>query len=247
MKNLITECVNTFEKKKAKIGNFLTECYSETTYNNANLVSLNETNAKRLIDKHSQNGYVIISPCRGADEYHLNKDDKADMDKLANYNRQRVKDFISFLKKSGWSYTPTYGGFIENKGTENEEQVYERSFVVYNRKKDGSIGDFNDLYKFAIDMCNRYNQDSVLIKAPNEAPKYITGEGNVDMEFSNDTSINDVQQQFFTDLHKNTHSKIGDGTSPTRFTFLESYINPSPQCYSERVVRANMGEIYLGI
>ena len=33
---------------------------------------------------------------------------------------------------------------------------------------------------------------------------------------------------------------------PTRFSFLESYINPAPQCYGERFKRDMNGEIFLG-
>ena len=47
------------------IKNFLNECYSENTSNKGDLVSLNEVNARSLIDRHSADGYVIISPCRG--------------------------------------------------------------------------------------------------------------------------------------------------------------------------------------
>lgn len=44
MYNIINESVDLYEKRKAKIGNFLNECYSENTSNKADLVSLNEVN-----------------------------------------------------------------------------------------------------------------------------------------------------------------------------------------------------------
>ena len=34
-------------------------------------------------------------------------------------------------------------------------------------------------------MARKYNQDSVLVKAPGEPPRYITQNGDVDMEFFN--------------------------------------------------------------
>lgn len=247
LKNLINESVSNFEKSKAKnIGNFLTECYNEKTYNKANLVSLNEVNAKSLIDRHSKDGYVIISPCRGYADFGLDGSNPADKEKLAYINNQRIKELVSILKQTDFSYTPTYGGFIENQGKENEENVYERSFVVYNHHKDGSVGDFKDLYQFALEMCKKYNQDSVLIKAPNGNPQYVKQDGEVDFGFDGDVAFNDVQQEFFTDLHKNT-DKFGDisNRKPTRFSFLESYINPAPQCYGERIKRSRDGEIFL--
>lgn len=245
--NLLSECVNSFERTKAKnIGNFLGECYSEKTFNKANLVSLNEVNAKSLIDRHSKDGYIIISPCRGCADFGLDSSNPSDREKLNNINRKRIKELIEILKATDWSYTPTYGGFIENYGTDKEENVYERSFVVYNHYRDGSVGNFNDLYKFALEMCKKYNQDSVLIKAPNENPKYVKKDGETDLSFSDKVAFNDLQQEYFTDLHKNT-DKFGDKSKrrPTRFSFLESYINPAPQCYGERIRRSRNGEIFL--
>lgn len=246
MKNLINECVNKFDKERMKEVNFLDEVYSDKTNNKANLVSLNEVDARSLIDRHSKDGYVIVSPCRGFADFGLDKNNQQDIEKLAHINKERVKDFIKILKQTDFSYTPTYGGFIENLGTENEQNVYERSFVIYNHHKDGSVGDFKDLYQFALEMAKKYNQDSVLIKAPTENPKYIKQNGEEDFGFSDEVKFNDLSQEYFTDLHKNTH-KGGDisDKKPTRFSFMECYINPAPQCYGERISRARNGEIFL--
>lgn len=245
IKNLLSECVDNFERGVAKRGNFLNECYSEKTGNKGDLVSLNEVNARSLIDRHSADGYVIISPCRGGGDFGLDPNDPRQREMLADINHKRVKEFVDILKRTDFSYTPTYGGFIENQGTPNEENVYERSFVVYNHHKDGSVGDFNELYQFALDMARKYNQDSVLIQAPNGKPQYVKQNGEVDFGFDGDIAFNDLSQEYFTDLHKNTHKTMGDDSSPTRFSFLESYINPAPQCYGERVSRARNGEIFL--
>lgn len=246
LKNFISECVLISEKNNAKnIGNFLSECYNEKTRNKANIVSLNEINAKSLIDRHSKDGYVIISPCRGGSDFGLDTSKKNDKEKLSYINNKRIKELVDILKKGDFSYTPTYGGFIENQEEPNEENVYERSFVVYNHHKDGSIGDFKELYDFAIDMAKKFNQDSVLVKAPNKNPEYVKQDGEVDFGFDGDVSFNDAQQAYFTDLHKNTDKYDMANRKPTRFSFLESYINPSPQCYGERISRARNGEIFL--
>ena len=66
------------------------------------------------------------------------------------------------------------------------------------------------------------------------------------MEFSGNTSFNDFSQEYFTDLHKNTDKYAKDNNrKPTRFSYVESYINPAPQCYSERHIRSLNGEIFL--
>lgn len=245
IKNLLSECVDNFERGLAKRGNFLGECYNENTGNRADLVSLNEVNARSLIDRHTADGYVIISPCRGGSDFGLDPNDPKQKEMLADINNKRVKEFVDILKHTDFSYTPVYGGFIENKGKENEENVYERSFVVYNHHKDGSVGDFEELRQFALDMARKYNQDSVLIQEPNGKPQYVKQDGEIDFGFDGDIAFNDLSQEYFTDLHKNSHKTMGDGNSPTRFSFLESYINPAPQCYGERVSRARNGEIFL--
>ena len=44
--------------------NFLEE-YRDNTYNNGKIVSINENDIKRIISTHSDNGYIVISPCCG--------------------------------------------------------------------------------------------------------------------------------------------------------------------------------------
>lgn len=228
----------------SKHPNFLHEI--RETFNNAPMVSLNEINAKSLIDRHTKDGYVIISPCRGGADFGLDVNNPKDKEKLASINNKRVKEIIELIKDSGFSYTPVYGGFIENKGTPQEENVYERSFVIYPFDKSGELQDFAELKEFAIAMANRFNQDSVLVCEPNGTPAYINKNGEVDFELGNNVVFNDVAQEYFTDLHKNT-DKFGNlnGRTPTRFSYTESYINPAPQCLGERMSRYRSGEIFL--
>lgn len=228
--------------------NFLYEYRGETT-NNAPLISINETNARRLIDRHTDNGYVIVSPCRGGDDFGLDASDHQQAQNLSQINKERVNDFVNILKKTKWSYTPVYGGFIENKGTDREENVYERSFIIYNKDRNGNPQNFDELRQFAINMARAYNQDSVLIKAPDGKPQYIKQDGSVDMEFDGVTKFNDFAQTYFTDLHRGSHKYkdggIQDPARPTRFSFTEAYINPAPQCLSESHVRWASNEVTL--
>ena len=239
MKNRIDEIV------KSAINNFLSE-YRGKTENNGKLVSINENSIKRIIAKHSDNGYIAISPCRGGADFGLDPENsQRERDELARINKERVKKFIEILKASGFSYTPTYGGFIEDKDGENKESVYERSFLIYNKDKYGNNKDFKELYDFGLEMCRKFNQDSFLIQAPNENPKYVKQDGSVEAEFKHGKVFNDLSQTYFTDLHKNT-DKFGDIShrKPTRMTFIEAYVNPKPQCYSERHVRWLNGEVF---
>lgn len=232
------------ESKKPK-GNFINE-YKPNTCNKADLVSINEVNAKSMLQRHGDSGFIVISPCRGFADFKLDPNDPQSKQKLSEINNQRVREMIQQIKHSGYSYTPVYGGFIENAGTEDEENVYERSFVIYNKRRDGSEGDIKKLIDFGQALAQQYNQDSFLVKARGEKPKYITQNGDVDMEFSGNTSFNDFSQEYFTDLHKNTDKYAKDNNrKPTRFSYVESYINPAPQCYSERHIRSLNGEIFL--
>ena len=227
------------------LNNFLSDIGHHPS-NYARKVSINEVNAKSMLDRHGENGFIVISPCRGYFDFGLNPSDKRDKEKLAHINKERVKDIIKKIKDSGYSYTPVYGGFIENQGTENEESVYERSFVIYNRDKRGNKLNMSNLFDFGLELANIYNQNSFLVKAPDDTPKYYTKDGKVAMEFNGKTTFNDLSQEFFTDLHKNTH-KFGnmDGRRPTRFSYVETYINPAPQDLSEAHIRFMKGEVFL--
>lgn len=225
--------------------NFLND-YRNGTTNNARLVSINEANAKQLIDKHSKNGFIIVSPCRGYGEFNLDENNPKDIQKLNEINNSRIKKIITLIKKSGYSYTPVYGGFIENVGTEKEETVYEKSFIIFNYNKKGEIRDLQDLYNFGVELSKEFNQDNFLYKAPNETPKYIKKDGSIDFDLGGKPTFNDFSAEYFTDLHKNTNKYSNDsGRKPTRFTFTESYINPAPQGYGERHVRYLNNEIFL--
>lgn len=221
----------------------LTSFYGGTR-NRALPIPLTETNAQRVIDRHSGNGYIIISACRGGNDFGLDTNSQRGREKLNAINNTRTKNLLNDIQNKGFSYTPCYGGFIENKGSENEESVYEQSFIVYANKRDGSV-DFDALRDFGLDMCGKYNQDAVLIKFPDNPPAYYNRSGENEYQFSDNVSINDVTQTYFTDLHANTQGKIKDGNKPTRFSFTECYIPPKPQCYSESHIRHAKGEIFI--
>lgn len=227
------------------INNFLNE-YRGATYNNGNIVSINENDIKRIISTHSDNGYIVISPCRSGSDFGINPQiNQLEYDKLTHTNINRIRSMIEDIKQSNFSYTPIYGGFKENLGTDKEAIVYERSFIVYNKDKRGNNRDFDELFNLGIEMCRKYNQDSFLVQEPNDNPKYIKQDGSIDFELSGGKVFNDISQEYFTDLHKNTHNS-GDisNREPTRFSFTEAYVNPKPQCYSERHSRWLSGEVF---
>ena len=147
-------------------------------------VRINEATLDRIILKHGDNGLVSVSVWRS--------------DMSQERNEEKTKQLIADLNKFGYSYLPTYGGY---KGTNGVTDEYEPSFYVFNYLPDGQIGDFDKLRSFAIDMCKKYEQNSVLIKAPKQPPIYVNSEGDkVNKLESNIVFKNDAKQEAFTSL-----------------------------------------------
>jgi hypothetical protein len=212
--------------------NFLKEIFNRGA-NNSPMPLLTEITVNRLLGKHYNSGFAIVSASR--------------FKNTNQENNQLTKELFLKLKNSNYSYIPVFGGFIENKGSENEQHVYEKSFLILNYNKEGEELPFQDLKNFALEICSEYNQDSVLLKSPNGQPQTITKDGDLDMEFSGDIKINDLTQEYFTSFVKtrNVDKDNQDKRKQSRLTFEGVYINPPPETYSERHARYLSGEIFL--
>ena len=180
----------------------------------------------RIIKKHGDNGYVIISANR------------SDMEE--ERNDSATKSLIMDITQSGYSYLPVYGGY---RNTSNGvEDSYEPSFIVFNYDVDGEERDFKDLYEFALSMCDKYEQHSVLIKAPDLPPVWKDKDGNtVSKRSSNKVWKNDPSKEYFTSLKP--RSQVNPDKVSRRFTLDigECYLNPIPCCLNEE--RSRKGEI----
>ena len=177
-----------------------------------------ETSLNRLLNKHTDNGYVMISACR--------HDWSEDPLKNREMNNIKTKELKSDISAAGYQYIPVQGGFIEDDGTE----VVKQSFIIVNYKnRSNDTGDFNELKELAISLCGKYNQDSVLVVSPVAKPQYITRTGDVDMEF-NDVSIRNNAEKCFT--------RIGGGR---KFSFMSETTQPGT--INGRRVREMKGEI----
>lgn len=180
----------------------------EVNYLNKNgMISINEYNIKKIIDRHSEDGYIVIYASKAADK------------------------LTKMLKQYRFSYTPIYGGFIENKGSAYEKFFYERSFIVYCRDRSGHRLDFDKLVRVGLEIGNSLDQEAILVKAPKECPKYVSTLddtlGRVIWIFPNGLSFNDFCQEYFIDLHKNTDKfRDMDKSRPTSLSFTGSYVNP---------------------
>lgn len=87
------------ENKNVKENNFLWEFRPHTT-NNGKLVSINEVNVKSMLDRHSENGFIAISPCRGYADFGIDTSEPNAQQKLDEINNKRIKVLsIGFLFK----------------------------------------------------------------------------------------------------------------------------------------------------
>jgi hypothetical protein len=107
---------------------------------------LTESSMSRMHTYARERNLGVISAYRGE---HTEKE-----------NRERHKQLEKDLRGLGYGVIHAHGGFVENKGTPQEQTVTERSFIVGGSKEDDKGKLLSDLKKLG----EKYNQDSVLHK-----------------------------------------------------------------------------------
>ena len=237
IKQIIKESI---DKVLCSRTNMLDE-YKPNSCNNSPMRSINESNVKRLIARNSDCGYIILSPCRVWTDLDIDLTTPQEREKFNQINRERFVELINILKQQQFTYTPIYGGFIE----ETAEDVRERALIIYNKNRKGEVISIDELIQFGLQIADKYNKESILFKEPGKNPRYINSNGNIIMEFSEDMEVQDLAKQYFVDLHNNSLKYDISDRKTTRFIFTECYLNPSPQCYGERVTRDYHNEIFI--
>lgn len=144
-----------------------------------------KTTLNRIIQKHGNNGLINISAWR------------SNLDKETN--ERNTQSLIQDIKDENYGFLPGYGGYRDTEL--GEEADFEPSFNVFNYDTNGNPKEFEELKKFGIKMAKKYNQSSVLIKAPGENPIYLNGDGiKINSRESDAVNKNDKNQEFFTSL-----------------------------------------------
>lgn len=149
--------------------------------------SVNESNFGRL-NQHIKNGCFLISACRG------DKDEKT--------NKKNTETLANDLRQAGLGYIRVLGGYVETRDNGEKEEVTEESFFVP-LPKDYDVADFFDV---AIDLCKKYNQDSVLINLP-EYVEFGYYDKNGDFDFSPGDKLQFDEKhvgEYFSQLVKGT-------------------------------------------
>lgn len=118
--------------------------YLKRYFNKVN--ALDESNWSRVVS-HVENGCMFISAYRD--------------ENTREENEQKTKELITMIRDKGLGYIPIFGGYVENKDTDNEVNVVEESFIVPQQH----LSD-EEFFEFAIECCKKFNQDSVLISLP---------------------------------------------------------------------------------
>ncbi len=206
---------------------------------------ITESSINRILNTHSKEGMAIISAIRSS------KNDKSEKDRneTNRINNENTDALIKDIKASGFGYISVYGGY---RGTDGVVDDYEPSFIITAFNRDGDKQEINKLFKFAIEMCAKYDQNSILFKAPNEAPNYYNRNGvKINKSSSNKTITDDLTQEFFTSLIKTKNIDNENPERSKRFTYdiqfegksYGIYLNPGPATYGERVMRRGGGEL----
>ena len=223
------------------IGNNVMLEYYDILANDGKPQVLNEITVKRVIEKHGQEGFIIVSAnITGRDNRTTNL---------------KTKELVSDIRQTGYSYLPVYGGY---KGTNGVVDNFEPSFLVFNYSRDGSTKDFSYLKDFAIKMCDKYEQNSVLVVYPGGKATYINGLGKEIAYEDGDTILNDPTQEYFTSLIKTQSIDKEHPERSKRWTYqmrfkpkneIEEewhlYANPNPCTLNEMQERDYFGEILL--
>ena len=207
-----------------------------------------EDNVNRLINKHAQNGFAIISAFRDS----LNKKE----------NLERTERLKNLLTKMGWSYTICYGGgFIEKEVIEDGDVEFdtskhkfnEISFIVYNYNR---LDKNRDLLQGAIKLCGMFDQDDIYFQEPNGKAYWYDRNGNRDATFSLMTK-NDDGQMFFTGFGssklskklKDIYLKKGKVQNAKafehRFSGIMEAVAMPPQTNIEEEKRRRLGEVFI--
>lgn len=212
-------------------------CYYNILSNNKEPRLLTEATINRILTKHSNSGFIIVSANRTdktkkENDMHRNSEVQAEL--------KNTKSLIADIRKSGYSYFPVYGGY---KGMDGMVDKYEPSFFITNYKGKTLQDNFDKLFDLGVKICNKYNQDSVLVKAPNDVPKYIDRNGNVvgKEKQNGNVSINRIEKEYFTALYKKD-------TGTKRMTYdmdFNMYLNPLPCTLNEAMRRQLSNEIIM--
>ena len=127
--------------------------------------NLTETNVERMLSKHKDAGYIVLSAYRNSN--------------TEQENNIATKQLKKDINNSGFSFIPVWGAYAEAPEGDGEKPPVqtEKSFIITNFPKGSSTPNetTDELFEVGKDLTNKYNQDSFLY-VPSEGSKLYTGD-----------------------------------------------------------------------
>lgn len=134
---------------------------------------LEESNLSRIFSHYQNTPFLVISAERPQ------KDNETE-EQAKKRNKNNTLSLKNDIRSYGFGFIPVDGGWKEDG-----QVSYEASFFVPMSK-----GNFEDFFKIAIDLCNKYEQYAVLVSDGQGNIAYYDKSGNKDMEFKGGVSFN---------------------------------------------------------
>ncbi len=161
------------------------------------LFKLKEANMVRSLELGKMYGYMLVSAIRQPAPNASTEDCKEQQVK----NSLNSRSLEEIITGNNLSYIPVYGGYQEEGKRASEEKSY---FILnYSIKTKDSIS-FDDFFDLAVNLCQKFNQDSVLVFNPSSGkPAYFDKQGRKVLEFSGNVKFNDLMQMYYTRFSKN--------------------------------------------
>lgn len=202
-----------------------------------------ESTLNRCLNYHADNGFIMVSACRTT--------------RTPAENYIETGKLIADLKAMGLSHFTVYGGYQEETGKFAD---YETTMFIPARTVSGQPVDMDSLERTGLELGERYEQDSILVKKPGEHPYYLgtrteTAPNGDPPNYGQKTDIftgpaikNNPSFEYFTSLIKAKYANL-DLEHPDRLKRF-TYTNPvSPRCLeapasdAERARREQEGEL----
>lgn len=143
-------------------------------------MKLTEANISRIVKHLNDDELCFITAFRKENS----------RDKNTELNKQLAND-LRFL---GYGFINITGGFIEDRGEPTEKKVTEQLYLVINN---------NDPKKYTINfakemiyLCNKYNQDDILLKTKDYPAAWYDKKGNRESEIFTKISLKNIQDGF---------------------------------------------------
>jgi hypothetical protein len=198
---------------------------------------LTEATVDRIL-QHDKEGMAIISADRE--------------ERTPEENSAKRHELLGDIKKRNLSYIVVYDGYRDINTTPPKTANGETSFVLPAHDRNGNPVPWDELEKFAKEMCGKYDQESVLIQPPGQNPRWIDSAGNTVADLDGPTVKNDLKQQYFSSLIKSKHYDEAHPDRLKRFSYTstqlengyELFVNPPPCTGGEKQRRILDGEIF---